>query len=432
MNRPLQLSIWCLALLLPTAGAAAQEIVAGPANGTGVYSVGEAVQWKVELKGAPDVASLDYVIKKNNLTPMAQGKLALAGGVATLESKLDEPGTLLVEFKAKAGDKPIRGLAGAAIEPKKIAPSAPPPDDFDAFWKAKLAELSAVAPNPQLQAADSDKPTVDYNKLTLDNIRGTKIYGQLARPKTPGKLPALLIVQWAGVYGLPKGNVTNRAEQGWLCLNIMAHDLPFDQPEAFYKEQQAGALKDYTRQGNDDPDKFYFLRMYLGCYRAAEYLATRDDWDGKTLVVMGTSQGGMQSILTAAIHPKITAMIANVPGGCDFTGSTIGRVNGWPNPLGTAWDRDAKKVRATVGYYDLVNWAPRIKVPALVSVGLIDETCTPPGIFAACNRMAGPVEMVILPLSDHQGRGGTQQAYFKRSEEWLRALAKGQPVPEKK
>ncbi|CAA9417400.1 MAG: Acetyl xylan esterase, partial [uncultured Phycisphaerae bacterium] len=259
-------------------------------------------------------------------------------------------------------------------------------------------------------------------------------HGQLARPKRDAanpaaKFPALLIVQWAGVYGLPKSHAVARAEKGWLCLNVMAHDLPFDRPEAFYKEQSAGPLKDYYRIGNEDRETSYFLRMYLGCYRAADYLASRDDWDGKTLVVMGTSQGGMQSILTAAVHPRVTAMLANVPAGCDNTGFQVGRANGWPNWAGQAWDRDKAKVVEASRYYDLVNFAPRITCPSLVSIGLIDDTCTPPGIFAACNQMKGKTEVLVMPRSDHKGSGGTQAAYAERSEEWLRALVKGEPPP---
>jgi cephalosporin-C deacetylase len=406
-----------------------QDISAAPTNKTGVYGVGDKIEWRVEVKAAPDVKQLGYVLKTGGLTVVKQGTIDLTDGVGTLQTSLDKPGTVQAEFKAKAGGKDVRALAGAVVAPEKIEPASQPPEDFDAFWKKKLEELAAVPPNPQAEPADGGKPTVEYFKVRLDNIRGTHVYGQLAKPKKEGKFPALLVVQYAGVYGLPKANVVTRAEQGWLCLNIMPHDLPFDQSEAFYKEQAAGPLKDYTRIGIEDRDASYFLRMYLGCYRAAEYLATRDDWDGKTLVVSGTSQGGMQSILTAAIYPKITAMLANVPGGCDFAGSDVGRTNGWPNPLGSAWDKDKKKVREAARYYDLANWAPRIKCPALVSVGLIDETCTPPGVFATCNRMGRKPEMVILPLSNHHGDHGAQNPYWSRSEAWLRALAQGKEPP---
>ena len=119
-----------------------------------------------------------------------------------------------------------------------------------------------------------------------------------------GKFPALLIVQWAGVYGLDKWWATLPASEGFLVLNISAHDLPIDEQPEFYKAQSDGPLKNYTAIGKDDREKNYFLRMYLSAYRAADYLTQRPDWDGHNLVVTGTSQGGLQTIMLAGLHPK--------------------------------------------------------------------------------------------------------------------------------
>ena len=66
-------------------------------------------------------------------------------------------------------------------------------------------------------------------------------------------------------------------------------------------------MKNYQAIGRDDRDKNYFLQMYLADYRAIEYLASRPDWDGKTLVVMGISMGGQQSICAASLNPRVSA-----------------------------------------------------------------------------------------------------------------------------
>ena len=72
--------------------------------------------------------------------------------------------------------------------------------------------------------------------------------------------------------------------------------------------------------------------MYLSCYRAVEYLKTRPDWNGKTLVVMGDSQGGQQTLMIAGLHPKnITAALALVPAGGDMLAPDAGRAPGWPH-----------------------------------------------------------------------------------------------------
>ena len=78
---------------------------------------------------------------------------------------------------------------------------------------------------------------------------------------------------------------------------------PLTSPQQFYTDQAAGPLKDYPAIDNDDRETSYFLRMYLSCFRAVQYLAERTDWDGHTLVVAGGSQGGLQSIVTAGAAP---------------------------------------------------------------------------------------------------------------------------------
>jgi len=397
------------------------------------YKSGEVIEWRIAAKGTnADLHEIGYTIKKGGLKIIQEGRLNLTNGQGSLWFKAAEPGTLLVEVNATAeggsGQK-IRETGAAVIEGQRIAPSHAGPSDFDKFWKSKLKELAKVPANPRLESADSGKSGVDYWRITMDNIRGTHIRGQVARPAGTGKLPALLIVQWAGVYGLQKSWATERAVSGWLVLNINAHDLPIDQPAAFYEDQFKGPLKDYWAIGNDNRDESYFLRMYLSCYRAAQYLVERPDWDGRTLVVMGTSQGGQQTLMTAGLHPRITAALANVPAGCDLAGPEVDRSPGWPAWYYRTAGKDAAKVIETSRYYDVVNFAPRIKCPVLVGVGLVDETCPPAGILAAMNRVKGRKEVVLLPGSDHQGKNNTHQPFYDRSADWMSALVKGQGVP---
>lgn len=419
-----------LCLLLP-AVSIGQELLVAPDNGQGVYECGQAIRWKVQVQGA-DVSKAAFVVKRGGLTELAKGEVLISDGKGLIEVQFDEPGWLLAEVSIKPSpDKKITAAGGALISPEKIQPALPRPDDFDAFWAAKLKDLAAVAANAKLEPADSGKPNVDYSKITMDNIRGSKIRGQLARPKQGDKLPAMLVVQWAGVYPLQRGWVTDRAAEGWLVLNVNAHDLPIDEAPQFYADQAAGPLKDYPGIGNDDRETSYFLRMYLSCYRAAQYLTERPDWDGRTLVVTGGSQGGLQSLVTAGLHPRISAVLACVPAGCDLNGPEAGRMPGWPMWYWKTQGKDEAKVRRTAGYYDVVNFAPRVKCPVLIGAGLIDITCPSPGVFAAYNLLQGPKEIVVLPFGEHGEKKGSHGPYYARFGAWNQALLQGNPVPQR-
>ena len=427
---PRSLFAVAICLVLPDVSIG-QELLVAPDSANGIYQPGQTIRWKVQVKGA-EVPEAAFVLKKGGLTELTKGKVRLSDGQGQIEAKAEEPGWLLVEVSIKPSkDKKISALGGALVSPQKIQPALPPPEDFDAFWDGKLKELSTVAMKPKLEPADSGKPNVDYFKITMDNIRGSHIRGQLARPRRGGKLPAMLIVQWAGVYPLYKGWVIDRAAEGWLVLNINAHDLPIDEPRQFYAAQGAGPLNEYAAIGNDDRETSYFLRMYLSCFRAAQYLTERSDWDGHTLVVTGGSQGGLLSIITAGLHPRISAVLAEVPAGCDLNGPVAGRAPGWPMWYWKTQGKDNAKVRRAAGYYDVVNFASRVKCPVLIGVGLIDTTCPPPGVFAAYNQFQGPKEIVVLPLGEHGETKGSHGPYHARSNAWSQALVRGKPAPAK-
>ena len=361
----------------------------------------------------------------------AHGHLNFTNNRAEIETKFDAPGTLLVEVKWQPETKADRAVGGAVAAPDQITPAAPAPADFDAFWKAKLKELKKVPAHPVLEKEEINRPGVAYWKITMDNIRGAHIHGQIARPEKGEKFPALLIVQWAGVYGLQKSWVTDRAADGWLALNIEPHDLPIDEPAGFYKKQFDGPLRNYWSIGNDNRDTSYYLRMYLSCCRAVEYLKTRPDWNGKTLVVMGTSQGGQQTVMTAGLHPKdITAALALVPAGGDMLAPEASREPGWPQWYLNTDGKDPAKVREASRYYDIANFARHIRCPVLIGLGLRDETCPPSSVFAVISQITSPKEVVILPKSGHQDEHGTQGEFNRRVfSAWLPALRDGRPPP---
>ncbi|MGA2801999.1 MAG: acetylxylan esterase [Verrucomicrobiota bacterium] len=411
----------------------AQQMVVTPDKSNGVYQVGDTVHWTVEWKGNSSAPAAYYSLKSGGLTDVGHGDLSFSNNVATLESKFDKPNTMLIEVDWQQKNKTNRVWGGAVAAPDQIKPATPSPDDFDAFWKAKLEELEKIPANPRLEKVDIGRPGVVYWKITLDNINGTHIQGQLARPATGEKFPALLVPQWAGVYGLQKSWVTDRAKDGWLALNIEAHDIPIDKPAAYYTElYSTGALKNYWNIGNDDRNKSYYLRMYLSCVQAMKYLKSRPDWDGKTFVVMGQSQGGQQTLMLAGLCPKdVTAALALVPAASDMLAPEVGRASGFPNWYFNTTGKDPKKVHEASRYYDPANFASRIKCPVLIALGLHDEQLAPPSsILAAVNEITSPKEVIILPNSGHQNEHGSQEPFFHRAYyDWLPALKEGKPAP---
>ena len=104
---------------------------------------------------------------------------------------------------------------GAAVSPAKLGLSTPRPDDFDSFWDGKLAAQAKVPINPVLTNADTGIPGVELKMFVLDAL-GSQTHGYIARPAREGKFPALIQLQYAGVYKLNARAAAQKAADGWL------------------------------------------------------------------------------------------------------------------------------------------------------------------------------------------------------------------------
>lgn len=405
-----------LPLLLLAGGSASaqrapivEQLVFTPYHASGIYDVGETVGWTVTPAATPPTYAFKWTIRRNNAVVLKEGTLDLSHGKATIEIAGDQPGMIYVAVEANkdlgvttppADDKPhfTGGNAGrnigfyavgAAVAPAKIGLSTPRPADFDAFWDGKLAEQAKIPINPVLTPVETDVPGVEMSIFQLDAL-GSKVHGYVARPVGEGKFPAVIQLQYAGVYALNARGDARRAAEGWLIVNVDSHDkLPSD---------PLGTVpRGYQAVGNTDREQSYFLNMYLRDSRALDYLLTRPDWDGKTIVLTGGSMGGQQSLALAGLRPdKITAALVCVPAGADSNGDLHGRKAGYPN-----WPSDNPDVMKTALYFDTVNFAPRIKAPVMAGLGFIDTISPPAGVWTMLNQIPGPVESLPMIESEH-------------------------------
>jgi cephalosporin-C deacetylase-like acetyl esterase len=252
------------------------------------------------------------------------------------------------------------------------------------------------------------------NIFALDAL-GSKAHGYIAKPAHEGKFPALIQLQYAGVYALNAHAAAQHGAEGWLFINVDSHDkLPSD--------PSGNVPKNYQTIGNTDREKSYFLNMYLRDSRVLDYLMTRPDWDGKTVVLTGGSMGGQQSLALAGLRPdKISAVLVCVPAGADTNGDLHGRKAGYPN-----WPSNNPDAMRTALYFDTVNFASRIHAPVMAGMGFIDTISPPAGVWTALNQIPGPKEALPLIESEHDNLTPQKgQACPARTREILDSLIRG-------
>ena len=442
--------LFTAALAFAQRGPIPQQLVFTPYHASGIYDIGETVGWNVMPGPVAPTYLYKWTIRRNNAVVLKEGKLDLSSGKDKIEIAADQPEMIYVAVEAYAnlnGEVPPpvsapapqgasaagpgRGAAplfvggntgrnngfyavGAAVAPLKIGLSTPRPADFDAFWDAKLAAQAKVPINPVLTPVQTDVPGVEMSMFVLDAL-GSKAHGYLAKPAKEGKFPAVVQLQYAGVYALNAGAVAQRAAEGWLMINVDSHDkLPSD--------PSGDIPRAYQAVGNTDRENSYFLNMYLRDSRALDYLLTRPDWDGKTIVLTGGSMGGQQSLVLAGLRPeKITAALVCVPAGADTNGDLHGRKAGYPN-----WPPDNPDAMKTALYFDTVNFASRIKAPVMAGMGFIDTTSPPAGVWTMLNQIPVPKEPLPMIESDHDNFTPDKgRACPARTRELLNVLVNG-------
>src|SRR4051812_24803959 len=414
-----------------------QQLTFTPYHASGIYGVGETVGWTVTPAPAAPIYKYRWTIRRNNAVVLKQAVLDLSNGKAAIEIAASEPGMIYVAVEAfddltetaapsAAGARRFIGgnagrndgfyAVGAAVAPTTIGLSTPTPADFNRFWQDKLDAQAKVPINPVLLAVDTDVPGVELREFQRDAL-GSKAHGWIAKPARPGTFPALIQLQYAGVYALPSAPVVRRAAAGWLMLNVDSHDKRPTDPSG-------DVPRGYQAIGNMDRETSYFLNMYLRDSRVLDYLLTRPDWDGKTIVLIGGSMGGQQSLVLAGLRPeKVSAVLVCVPAGADSNGDLHGRKAGYPN-----WDSTNPDVMKTALYFDTVNFASRITAPVMAGFGFIDTISPPAGVWTALNQVRGPVEALPMIESEHDNLTPDKgRACPQRTNEILEQIVHGTP-----
>ena len=383
------------------------KVVVAPDHTDWTYKPGEKVKFTITVLQSGNVLKntvVKYEVGPEKMDPIKEDSLAVATGTLNVDGgTMKVPGFLRCIATAYVNGKAYRGLATAAFNPRQIEPAIETPSDFNNYWNNAKAELATIPIDARMTLLpERCTESVNVYHVNLQNYKvGTRLYGILCVPKKEGKYPALLQVPGAGIRSY-SGDIAN-AEKGIITFQIGIHGIPVDMDASVYNNLAAGALANYWNINLDDKDRYYYKRVYLGCVRANDFLTSLPQYDGRNLGVIGGSQGGALSIITAALDPRVKCLAVFYPALSDVTGYLKGRAGGWPHlfaPNNLAFNNTKEKIN-TAGYYDVVNFARQLKVPGIYTLGFNDETCPPTSMFAAYNVIGAPKELFIVPETGH-------------------------------
>ena len=364
------------------------------------YTSGEPMVFRVRLveDGKPLAGKTLKWVRSGDDGQTSQGEATTTEAQPVeIKTAADKPGFVRLEIGVFEADgtplkdgngHPLKFEGGAGVEPVKLEGYAEPAD-FDGFWKAQKARLAAVPLKASLAEVASKNPDFQVFDVKVDCAGGKPVSGYLSVPKNaqPKSLPAL--VSFLG-YSVCGANQEFRG--GTLVFQINAHGIENGREPEYYRALQEGALKGYAFNNDENakPETAYFNGMMLRVMRALEFVKSRAEWDGKTLIASGGSQGGLQAVNAAALDRDVTQCFAYKPWCADLGGIRLGRLRGWRPDYTDA-----------IAYYDIANQAKRVTCETFVSTGLGDYVCPPSGVSVLYNNLHGPKTIEYIQGSTH-------------------------------
>lgn len=336
--------------------------------------------------------------------------------LVTKDYTLYRPGFLRCAATVVWNGTTFKKIHTVGYDAEKITPTVSEPSDFDSFWESSKNELAKIPINAIMTLLpQKSTPTVNVYHVGVNNIGNSKFYGVLAVPTKPGKYPAVLQVPGAGVRPYAPDIVL--AEKGVIVFTAGIHGIPVNLDSTVYADLGLGALNRYFYFNLNSRDKYYYKRVYLGCIRAIDFLFTLDQFDKKNVGVYGGSQGGALSVVTSALDRRVTSLVVFCPALCDLTGYIENRAGGWPHIFANDnFNLYYNKENVnTVSYYDVVNFAKRLKIPGFYSWGYNDIICPPTSMYAAFNAIKAPKKLSLYYELGHW----LSPEQKKESSEWL-------------
>ncbi|ASU35959.1 acetylxylan esterase [Mucilaginibacter xinganensis] len=313
-------------------------------------------------------------------------------------------------------DDTIRRVFG--VNPEQIRSQLHKPADFDTFWRQTREQLAKVSPNYRVLER-KDLSTVDKKVYAVEmhSYGDLLIRGWLVIPRDGKKFPVHYRVP--GYVVTLKPNMDND--------DFIAFDI---------NVRGNGNSKDVINLGTDtysvvnidNKDRYIYRGVYMDCLRGLEFLYAHANLgiDTSKIFVEGGSQGGSLALITAALDKRVKLLTMQVPLYADihdnYAISASYREQVFPFKVfrkyqathtGFSWD----KFFSVFDYYDPQNFAPMVKCPVLMGIGLLDKFCPPRCSMALYNHIgSGNKEFVCVPNSTHE----VNFNYFMFQNLWLR------------
>lgn len=391
------------------------------------YNVGDTVTFYFSLTSNKEVyagTAFQYYVK-TDYGYSEEGSVSAEDGTFCYTMQFTDIGYAQVTVVAQGYKSTVKGeivesrqltslSLSACANFDQIDVSTEEPADFDIFWKNVLSKLDSIPPDvieiTEYKRGDAFSAPKGYKAFHVQiQTHGAPAVGFITYPEDaqPGTL---------GIQMIFNGYGPNRAEihtdPNYICFNVCAHSIPSNiSREAFNSIFIENNLLEYAvyKSDYDDPYSAYFTNMILRDVQALRYAETLPYWDGKTVYLIGGSQGGFQSVAVASLCPEVTKVTADISWMCNLRVNVDNMIPSGLTP----------EFCDNVLYFDTVYLARRLSgIDIDMSIGLTDPYTPPYGTTALYNNLKGcNKQLTMYQSGGHGGWSSNSETFVKSANE---------------
>lgn len=390
-----------------------------PDHADWLYKTGEKANIEIQFYkyGIPRNGEVTYTVGNDLLGTDTKGTVTLKNGRAKINIGTKKtPGFRDVVLTMKLDGQSYTHHVKVGFSPEKIQPFTQEPKDFNTFWQGNLDELAKIPLSYTKEIAKeycTDKVDCYLVKIPVSR-RKQCVYGYLFYPKNaqPGKHPVVLCPPGAGIKTI-KEPLRHKyyAENGFIRLEIEIHGMDPRLPKETFDDISRAFNSDptgYLENGIDNRDRYYMKHVYLALVRCIDLLTSLPEWDGRNVAVQGGSQGGALALVAAGLDKRVNLCVVNHPALSDMAGYTEkGRTGGYPHFNRMTGLYTPSNI-STMAYYDVVNFARKVKATTYMTWGYNDNTCPPTTSYAVWNTLNCEKESLITPINEHWTSDATE------------------------
>ncbi|HBO98842.1 MAG TPA: hypothetical protein DD637_03245, partial [Verrucomicrobia bacterium] len=386
------------------------------------YEPGEEMSFSLVLEGMTNAVPADtYFLdweRRGDDGVVEKGRAPLpVKEPFVLRTKSDSPGFVCIEANVVTKDgkrvpknhkweKRVFFQGGAGVAPYAVK-GGKEPADYEAFWQSVEKELAAVPVAAERREIPCADKAVRLYAVRIACAGPRPVTGYLTVPvaaSAANRMPVLACYRGAATEEMPvpTGGPHDRIR---MEINVNGYDLGRgeDYIKGFFKSiAKPGYGYGMDPESNVDRETSYWKGVAMRAIRHLQWLVTLPEWDGRTLEVSASSQGGWQAIMAASRFHKVTRLVTNGTWGCDWTGQdTLGRLKSTYRP---------KTDAPALAYYDLVFAARRVACPVAIEFAGLGDYVSPPSSLAALySALPVPKKITYVQGETHGWRPGGDQ-----------------------